>query len=91
MALLYSPEGKPLFSTMESELEAIDRAIARLNEQKQVWATLPVGKKITYLQRMLTLTEEMAERWVAAATKAKGIPESSSLVGEEWISGPTQA
>jgi aldehyde dehydrogenase (NAD(P)+) len=88
MALLYSPDGKPLFSTMESEHEAMDHAIARLNQQKQVWATLPIDKKIAYLERMRTLTEKTAERWVAAATSAKRIPENSSLVGEEWVSGP---
>jgi acyl-CoA reductase-like NAD-dependent aldehyde dehydrogenase len=88
MAILYSPEGKPLFSAMESEREAMDRAIDRLNGQKQVWATLPVGKKIDYLKRMRKLTEKAAERWVAAAIKAKGIPAQSPLVGEEWISGP---
>jgi acyl-CoA reductase-like NAD-dependent aldehyde dehydrogenase len=88
MALLYSPEGKPLNSTMESDHEAMDRAIARLGEQKQAWATLPVDQKITYLQQMRSRTEKAAERWVAAAIKAKGIPENSSLVGEEWISGP---
>jgi aldehyde dehydrogenase (NAD(P)+) len=88
MAMLYSPEGKPLVSTMESEHEAMDRAIVRLNAQKQAWATLRVDKKIAYLQQMRQRTEKAADRWVAAAIQAKGIPAPSPLVGEEWISGP---
>jgi aldehyde dehydrogenase (NAD(P)+) len=88
MAILYSQEGKPLTSASEQDQETMDRAIARLNEQKQVWAGLAIDKKIAYLKRMRANTEKAADRWVAAAVRAKGIPADSPLAGEEWISGP---
>src|SRR5262249_22455753 len=85
---ILSPEGKPLVSNSESDHETMDRAIARLNEQKQAWADLPVGKKIKYLEQMRSNVERVADHWVSAATQAKGIPAGSPLAGEEWISGP---
>ncbi|MBA3824662.1 MAG: aldehyde dehydrogenase, partial [Ktedonobacterales bacterium] len=66
----------------------MDRAIARLQEQKQAWADLPVTRKIAYLEAMRGHIDRAAARWVAAAVEAKGIPAHSPLAGEEWLSGP---
>jgi len=66
----------------------LDVAIAALQEHKDRWARLPVGKKIPYLIRMRRATGAVAARWVRAAAAAKGIPADSPLVGEEWMSGP---
>ncbi len=83
-----APRANPLVSTAEQDHATMDRAIARLNERKDAWATLPIGQKIAYLRRMQTNTVHVADRWVAAAIQAKGIPADSPLTGEEWISGP---
>jgi aldehyde dehydrogenase (NAD(P)+) len=88
MALVLSPEGKPLTSASEQDHATMDRAIARLNDQKQAWADLAIAKKIDYLQQMRGNVQHAAPRWVAAAVQAKGIPAKSSLAGEEWLSGP---
>jgi acyl-CoA reductase-like NAD-dependent aldehyde dehydrogenase len=53
-----------------------------------VWADLPIAAKIAHLTRVRENTVKVAPRWVAAAAHAKGIPATSPLVGEEWISGP---
>jgi len=66
----------------------LDAAITALQEHKDEWARLPAGKKIPYLVRMRRATGAVAERWVEAATLAKGIPLDSPLAGEEWVSGP---
>lgn len=87
MAIL-SPEGKPLVSDSEQDQATMDRAIARLQAQKQTWANLPVSKKIDYLRQMRPNIEKVADRWVAAAVQAKGIPAGSPIAGEEWTSGP---
>lgn len=66
----------------------IDRSIATLVQHKDEWAMLPIRQKIDHLQKMRRKTDDVAERWVNAAVKAKRIPEGSSVTGEEWMSGP---
>lgn len=83
-----APRANPLVSTTEQDHETMDRAIARLKERKDAWVTLPLAKKIAYLRQMRRRTEAVADRWVAAAVHAKGIPADSSIAGEEWVSGP---
>src|SRR5579884_1151591 len=85
---MLSSDGKPLVSNAEQDHETMDRAVARLNEQKQAWAHLSVSRKIAYLEQMRPKVENVADRWVAAAVRAKGIPAGSPLAGEEWLSGP---
>ncbi len=68
--------------------DALERQLAALAAQKQRWATLPVAQKRALLEAVKRDTAKVADRWVAAAARAKGIPESSPLVGEEWASGP---
>ena len=67
---------------------AIDRAVETLAGLKHVWAELPVTRKTGYARGVLARTLAVAERQVAAAVKAKGIPPDSPLVGEEWLAGP---
>ncbi len=66
----------------------IDGTVATLARHKTEWATLPIRRKIAYLEELRARTDEVAERWVNAAVDAKQIPRDSPLVGEEWISGP---
>ena len=66
----------------------LDKAISALNTHKDEWARLPIAEKIPLFQDATTKTAEVADNWVAAAVKAKSIPENSPLVGEEWASGP---
>lgn len=68
--------------------DALARDLAELAAQKQRWATLPVGEKRALLAAVKRETAKVADRWVAAAARNKGIPEGSPLVGEEWASGP---
>ncbi len=84
---LSPPETSHRFVSVTDQ-ETIDHIIARLNARKQVWADLPVSGKIAYLEQMRSGTLQVAERWAAAAVKAKFIPETSPLVAEEWLSGP---
>jgi aldehyde dehydrogenase (NAD(P)+) len=67
---------------------AIDATVARLAANKERWAKLPIRRKVEYLKELRTRTDEVADRWVDAAARAKRIPADSPLVGEEWISGP---
>jgi len=67
---------------------SLDTSLTRLQSKKQAWAELPIADKVVLLRRLVQLTGDVAERWVRAATAAKGIPEDSPLAGEEWTSGP---
>ena len=66
----------------------IDQSIATLVQHKDEWAALPKPEKIAHLQEMRRKTDDVAERWVDAAVRAKRIPTDSPIAGEEWMSGP---
>ena len=66
----------------------LDRDIAALRAHAEEWARLPVPEKLAILRRLRPRVDAVADRWVAAAAKAKGLPEDSPWVGEEWLSGP---
>lgn len=70
------------------DTHALDAKIARLQAHKDDWARLPLEEKIHHLGEMRRRTGKVAEEWVEAAAKAKGIPLDSPLVGEEWAAGP---
>jgi aldehyde dehydrogenase (NAD(P)+) len=67
---------------------ALERDLESLAAHKNTWARLPIAEKIELLVRTKRATADVAERWVKAATQAKGIPDGSPLEGEEWSSGP---
>src|SRR5690242_9063419 len=66
----------------------LDRAVARLRERKDVWARLPPGEKIAFLEAARERAGGCAGRWAEAAAWAKGLPPGSPLTGEEWLTGP---
>jgi aldehyde dehydrogenase (NAD(P)+) len=68
--------------------ELLDKAVTTLGEQKNTWALLPIREKIEFLRGLRRRTGEVADRWVEAAVRAKGIPLGSPWAGEEWFSGP---
>lgn len=66
----------------------IDAVLARLRAKKQAWAELAVAGKAALVAELVQNVSHGANRWVAAAAAAKGIPPDSPLVGEEWAAGP---
>lgn len=67
---------------------AYDADLAILESAKHRWAQTTIGERVALLQLVKDNLMEVAEDWVEAAGEAKGIPQGSSLLGEEWISGP---
>jgi aldehyde dehydrogenase (NAD(P)+) len=65
----------------------IDREVDVLRAHAQEWARLGIAGKVRHLRVLRARTVEAATEWVALATQAKGIA-GTSLVGEEWLSGP---
>ncbi|WP_104193464.1 aldehyde dehydrogenase family protein [Cryobacterium sp. Y82] len=66
----------------------LDLAIAELAEGSERWGATPLGARGDLLARTRASVSEEAERWVAAAARAKGLDPSSLLIGEEWLTGP---
>jgi aldehyde dehydrogenase (NAD(P)+) len=70
------------------DADRLDADLATLASRKEEWARLPLPDRIELLRATRKGLARVAERWVAAAVRAKGIPEGSPLAGEEWMSGP---
>ena len=66
----------------------LDTDLAALAAHKDEWARLPVPEKIRLLRAVRAGVGRVADRWVTAAVRAKGIPDGSPWAGEEWMSGP---
>ncbi|MEV0078233.1 aldehyde dehydrogenase family protein [Nocardia neocaledoniensis] len=69
-------------------LDAVDAALSDLVEGERKWAATSLRERRWLLDRVRELTGRHAQDWVDAAIGIKGLPASSPLVGEEWISGP---
>ncbi|WP_280340333.1 aldehyde dehydrogenase family protein [Nocardia neocaledoniensis] len=69
-------------------LDAVDAALSDLVDGERKWAATSLRERRWLLDRVRELTGRHAQDWVEAATRIKGLPASSPLVGEEWISGP---
>ena len=66
----------------------LDEATARLRDAAPAWARATIPERIALAQSMLRGIDRTAERAVALACDAKGIPLDSPAAGEEWLSGP---
>jgi len=70
------------------ETNDLEESLSALAQKKDAWSSLPIGEKMGLLRGLRPRTAKAADRWVAAAVKAKAIPLGSAWEGEEWISGP---
>lgn len=68
--------------------EKLDDAVAALRAHADAWVKLGLPERIELLERLREGTLTVAERWVAAACRAKGIPQGTPAEGEEWLGGP---
>jgi acyl-CoA reductase-like NAD-dependent aldehyde dehydrogenase len=71
-----------------TEPRLLDETVARVRDGARAWARLPISGKIALARSLRAGSAQVAERSVAAACAAKGIPEGSPLAGEEWLGGP---
>lgn len=68
--------------------QRLDAIINRLSRGSRVFAGLNLGERITLAESMQKGVLATAQRSVAAGCRAKGIPAESTLVAEDWSSGP---
>jgi aldehyde dehydrogenase (NAD(P)+) len=72
----------------EQRSEGIDAALAELGRGEAIWAATSVPRRRALLTQIHALTSRYAQDWVDAAISIKGLSADSTLVGEEWLSGP---
>lgn len=68
--------------------ESVSAFVQRAQEGERAWAQLSLADRIAILDDIRINTGTHAQEWVTIASRIKGLPEDSPLVGEEWISGP---
>lgn len=79
---------EPTVTVDPTPLEQVDAAVARVAEQAKAWVDTGVEERIELLALLRETVHDAAAAWAAAAADAKGIPTTSPLRGEDWISGP---
>ena len=75
-------------STAVLDPNEVDTAVREVHAAKDAWATASLDERIELLETLRVNTLRVAEDWVAAAVRAKGIPVGAPVSGEEWVSGP---
>lgn len=75
-------------TTGEEHRPDIDSYVNRLRHGERTWGRLTVSERQKILRDVVSATAEIAEQWVETAAEIKQIDPSSSLLGEEWLSGP---
>jgi acyl-CoA reductase-like NAD-dependent aldehyde dehydrogenase len=76
-----------LGSVVPSTHDEMDAALETLQAHKDAWVALSVPERIAIIDELIKDFTTIAPRWVAACVKAKGIPEDSPAIGEEWGAG----
>jgi aldehyde dehydrogenase (NAD(P)+) len=74
--------------TATIEHRALDAALGDLSEGEQRWAMSSLLRRARILRDVHAAVAANGTAWVEAACRAKWIDPTSSLAGEEWLSGP---
>ena len=72
-------------SRRRSELKTLEAAVTVLQGNAESFAKLPIASKRALIRQTMDRILDVAERWVADGSRAKGIPIDG---GEEWLTGP---
>ena len=72
----------------ESRRRELDAAVTGLRDRAAAWLELPLDRKIRLAESAVEGSRRVAQRQVAAALAAKGLPADSPLAGEDWLAGP---
>jgi hypothetical protein len=64
--------------------DAADQALADLQANKDVWATLNIPARVVILEEIQRDLGGLGQAWVNASLQAKGVPAGGFAEGEEW-------
>lgn len=71
-----------------TDITVLDAAVATLRDGERSWARTALPERRALLDQVRIATAEVAADWVSVAAGIKGLPADSTLLGEEWLSGP---
>lgn len=71
-----------------TSFERADAIAEQLASRKDAWVQISIPERITYLHECIQGVQAVAQPWTEAACRAKGIAPTTSLAGEEWLTGP---
>lgn len=71
-----------------TSIEQLDALVSGLAAKKDLWVRTTNQRRIQLLERCIERTVAVAEEWVRAACRAKGLDYNSPRGGEEWLAGP---
>jgi acyl-CoA reductase-like NAD-dependent aldehyde dehydrogenase len=74
--------------TTAETLQRADEIATRAQAGAKAWSGVGLARRRELLQEFVARVEAQATEWVRIAAGIKGLAPGSSLVGEEWISGP---
>ncbi len=88
-----SGKGSPDFAAFAPKvsatpLEDVDARVEALARKKDEWVKTSIERRIQLLRRCIERTLNVADEWVRAACKAKGLDPNEPRGGEEWLAGP---
>jgi aldehyde dehydrogenase (NAD(P)+) len=66
----------------------VDQALAELTDGEKAWGALPLADRRRLLDEVRQLTARHRAEWIDAAVQIKQLNPKSSLIGEEWLTGP---
>lgn len=75
-------------TTSASDRADTDALVERLRAGEKAWAAATLADRARLLREFRAKVADAAQEWVDIACRIKGLPDDSSLVGEEWIGGP---
>ena len=72
-------------SMKPSSHDKIDDALARLEQKKAQWASLPAADLVSLLDEVRQDFSTVSEEWAQRSATAKGMGDKKESVGEEWL------
>lgn len=80
----HAPQPVPSIEIEPTAIAELDAAVRTLRDAAPGWCATSVDERLELLHELLERTLDAAPAWVAAASRAKGIPADSPHLGEEW-------
>ena len=90
-ARLSEKSGDELVVPANSTPWQMDKALGRLREGANAFASLPLSNRIHLIDHGIAGVHNVAEKWVRLACKAKGLDFEQHESAEEWLGGPMTA
>lgn len=79
---------EPPQAVAATPIAEVDRILQALSGKAEAWIDTSIARRIELLEACAAATVSAGPAWVADACRAKGLDESDTRCGEEWLAGP---